>query len=264
MVKVNEPRYDKNNKMSVRPAKTQSDQSSLCSQWVAKDPRFLQADSEDSDQTGRMPWLIWVFPGRTLTLLVLSCRRSNVSNCNVDSQRKIPLGMDGTVYFQPRPRVCLFLPSTQFKLLEILPNDEIIQNWMPVRNSVAASNRTLTSKSNSLQPDHLISSHNSSPFLLVCDHYPCLGSGHRSNNLILTPLQLLCLCWGFTAQSTTRSCRAGHYSYKQWLACQANVPTGKWNGIRKPQTPEYLNSPCPPAPLAKYFVCKFKIISTEK
>ena len=27
-------------------------------QWVAKEPRFLHADSEDSDQTGRMPRLI--------------------------------------------------------------------------------------------------------------------------------------------------------------------------------------------------------------
>ena len=34
------------------------------------------AHSEDSDQTGRMPRLIWVFAGRTLTLLVLSCRGS--------------------------------------------------------------------------------------------------------------------------------------------------------------------------------------------
>ena len=31
---------------------------------VAKDPRFLHADSEDPDQTGRMPRLIWVFAGR--------------------------------------------------------------------------------------------------------------------------------------------------------------------------------------------------------
>ena len=30
----------------------------LCAQWVAKDPRFLHADSKDSDQTGRMPMLI--------------------------------------------------------------------------------------------------------------------------------------------------------------------------------------------------------------
>ena len=36
------------------------------------------AHSEDSDQTGRMPRLIWVFAGRTLILLVLSCRGSHV------------------------------------------------------------------------------------------------------------------------------------------------------------------------------------------
>ena len=36
----------------------------------------LHADSEDSDQTGWMPRLIWVFIGRTLILLVLSCRGS--------------------------------------------------------------------------------------------------------------------------------------------------------------------------------------------
>ena len=73
---LNEPRYDKTNKMSVRPAKTKISlggcpgwsESSLCAQWVAKDPMFFHADSEDSDQTGRMPRLIWVFAGRTLTL----------------------------------------------------------------------------------------------------------------------------------------------------------------------------------------------------
>ena len=56
-----EPRHDKTNKMSVRPAKTQISlgnrpvwsESSLCAPWVAKDPMFLHADSEDSDQTGR-------------------------------------------------------------------------------------------------------------------------------------------------------------------------------------------------------------------
>ena len=57
-----EPRHDKTNKMSVRPAKIQINlgihpvvsESSLYAQWVAKDPGFLHADSEDSDQTGRM------------------------------------------------------------------------------------------------------------------------------------------------------------------------------------------------------------------
>ena len=38
---------------------------------------LLHADSEDSDQTGRMPRLIWVFAGRTAILLVLSCRGSH-------------------------------------------------------------------------------------------------------------------------------------------------------------------------------------------
>ena len=73
--------------MSVRQAKTQISlgirpvwsESSLSAQWVAKGPSFLHADSEDSDQAGRMPRLIWVFAGYTLILLVLSCRGSIMS-----------------------------------------------------------------------------------------------------------------------------------------------------------------------------------------
>ena len=73
--------------MSVRPAKTHISldihpvwsESSLCTQWIAKDSSFLRVDSEDSDQTGRMPKLIRVFAGRTLTLLVLSCRGSIIT-----------------------------------------------------------------------------------------------------------------------------------------------------------------------------------------
>ena len=38
-----------------------------------------KAQSEDSDQTGRKPRLIWVFAGRTLILLVVSCRGSRVT-----------------------------------------------------------------------------------------------------------------------------------------------------------------------------------------
>ena len=53
-------------KDSDQLASTQSDQESLlCAQWVVKDPSFLHVDSEDSDQTGRMPRLIGVFAGRT-------------------------------------------------------------------------------------------------------------------------------------------------------------------------------------------------------
>ena len=58
-------------------ASAQSDQGLRCGlQCIAKDPSFLHADSGDSDQTGQMPRLIRVFAGRTLILLVLSCRGS--------------------------------------------------------------------------------------------------------------------------------------------------------------------------------------------
>ena len=40
-------------------------ESSLCTQWIAKGPRFLHGDSKDSDQTGQMPRLILVFIRRT-------------------------------------------------------------------------------------------------------------------------------------------------------------------------------------------------------
>ena len=54
----------------VRPAKIQIclgirpvwSESSLYAQWVAKDPSFLHADSEDSDQTWRiLGWLVMLF-----------------------------------------------------------------------------------------------------------------------------------------------------------------------------------------------------------
>ena len=68
-------------KVTVHPGKTQISlgirpgwsESWLCAQWVIKVPKFLHADREDSDQTGRMPRLIWVFAGGTRILLVLSC-----------------------------------------------------------------------------------------------------------------------------------------------------------------------------------------------
>ena len=73
--------WKKTNNVTVRPAKTQVSlgirpvwsESLLCAQWVAKDPSFLHVHSKDSDQTGWMPRLIWVFAGHTVTLLVLSC-----------------------------------------------------------------------------------------------------------------------------------------------------------------------------------------------
>ena len=52
---TNEPPHDKRNKMRYAPAKVRISlcirpvwsESSLCAQWVANDPSFLHADSED-------------------------------------------------------------------------------------------------------------------------------------------------------------------------------------------------------------------------
>ena len=74
-----EPQHDKTNKVTVRPAKTQMSlgirpiwsESSLCAEWVAKDPRFLHADSEDSDQTDlSLRWARSHFVGFVMSRLI--------------------------------------------------------------------------------------------------------------------------------------------------------------------------------------------------
>ena len=75
-----EPPHDKTNKMTVRPVKTQIslDIRPVWSEsWLSAYRKLGSLathweHSEDSDQTGRMPRLIWVFAGRKATLLVLS------------------------------------------------------------------------------------------------------------------------------------------------------------------------------------------------
>ena len=77
---ANELPHDITNKMSVRPVKTQISlgicplwSESLLSAWRKLGSLATHwAHSEDSDQTGQMPRLIWVFAGSTVTLLVLS------------------------------------------------------------------------------------------------------------------------------------------------------------------------------------------------
>ena len=77
---ITEPRHDKTNKVSVRPAKIQISlgirpvwsESSLSAWRKLGSLAIHWVHSEDSDQTGRMPRLIWVFAGSTHILLVLS------------------------------------------------------------------------------------------------------------------------------------------------------------------------------------------------
>ena len=80
-------------KWHVRPAKTQislgirqvCSESSLCAQSVAKDPSFLYVEAK-TDQTGRMPRLIWVFAGRTCYFVGFVMRRliyQVITNCKL-------------------------------------------------------------------------------------------------------------------------------------------------------------------------------------
>ena len=52
--RTNEPQHYKTNKMPCAPSEDSDQPGHPPSQWVAEDPMFLHADSEDSDQTGRM------------------------------------------------------------------------------------------------------------------------------------------------------------------------------------------------------------------
>ena len=88
----NEPPHDKTTKW-LRPAKTQIclgirpvwSESSLRAQWVPKDQSFLHVDSEDSDQTGRMPRLIWLshFVGFVMRQLKSSLNHIQVSKIKI-------------------------------------------------------------------------------------------------------------------------------------------------------------------------------------
>ena len=81
LLHIYQPRHDKTNKVAVRLAKTQISlgihpvwsESSLSAWRSLGSSTTHWVHSEDSDQTGQMPRLIWVFTGRTLIVLVLSC-----------------------------------------------------------------------------------------------------------------------------------------------------------------------------------------------
>ena len=70
-----EPQHYKTNKMTCAPSEDSDQPGHPPSQWVAEDPLFLHADSEDSDQTGRMSRLIRVFAGRRGHFVGLVVRR---------------------------------------------------------------------------------------------------------------------------------------------------------------------------------------------
>ena len=118
----NEPPHDKTNKWHVRPVKTKISlgihpvwsESSLCTQWVAKDPGFLHVDSKDSDQTGWMPRLIWVFAGCTCNIVgfvtrrlkCLVCKGEYVTHCSTAIPPDVAPGPD--MLYEPRHKKTCF------------------------------------------------------------------------------------------------------------------------------------------------------------
>ena len=124
-----EPPHDKTNRMILRPAKTQISlgirpvwsEFSLCVQWVAKDPIVPYADSEDSDQTGRMPRLVWIIAGR-LCHFVVFCLfltwggwynqfRRHASRCGVRSVSSTSNNTPTSVFFTPaNSRAAVVIP----------------------------------------------------------------------------------------------------------------------------------------------------------
>ena len=106
-----EPPHDKTNKITVRPANTQISlgirqiwsESSLCTQWVSKDASFLHVDSEDSDQTGRMPRLICVFAGHTCHFVGF------VMRWLIYEDRRLLNGLKHTVHYRTMARLLLLI-----------------------------------------------------------------------------------------------------------------------------------------------------------
>ena len=101
----------------------------LGAQLVAKDPRFLHADSEDSDQTGRMPRLI--FAGRTVILLVLSWGGSYITgfyilqlnfsfivrDLNLFSSVKCNVGLNPFWYYPDLLKISIFSLTNDMEIL---------------------------------------------------------------------------------------------------------------------------------------------------
>ena len=88
-------------------------ESSLCAQWVAKDPVLLQADREDSDQNGRMPrFKFWKSENSPISwtewnILINFC-------VNIDINKIWPKRLRNDIFH--RSRLCRALNSEKVKM----------------------------------------------------------------------------------------------------------------------------------------------------
>ena len=141
-----EPPHDKTNKMACAPsenrsvwASAQSDQSLLSAWRKLGSLATCWVHSEDSDQTGQMPRLIWVFAGRTVFLLVLSWGGSFVLFSFLRGWRfeGSNLPMQATVHANglginvERRNICPSYLSAFWNSIEYVWVSEIIPEYMP-------------------------------------------------------------------------------------------------------------------------------------
>ena len=124
----------------IRPVWSES---SLCAQWVAKDPNFLHADSEDSDQTGRP--FCWFFHEAAYstnrsTICCLQIKQSTDLACQFARAAYLDLWLTGLtgsieslVHFNIELlNACL----TSFSLYDIrLPWQKIVLSYVLAKNA---------------------------------------------------------------------------------------------------------------------------------
>ena len=138
IVILSEPRHDKTNKMTVRPAKTQISlgihpvwsESSLSAWRTFGSLATHWALSQDFDQTGWMSRLIWVFAGRTVTLLVLSCCGSSIGSLwkDTDETARICRMICAFVFFLYSMTAYFSLVSVTRTLANSVNSDPMSQN----------------------------------------------------------------------------------------------------------------------------------------
>ena len=178
------PKHDKTNKMTCAPSED-SDQP----QCIVKEPRFLHSDSEDSDQTGQMPKLIWVFAGCTghfvaFVMLQLICwSLSNKEKKNEPAHEIMALFIPSNMHAQPSSGArCLIFLSDPLST-SILHMCEHRRLWRDCANVQARLSLRWS-------PIHKYMYQNLMSWLKWC--------------------LFVCLCWGLTSQSTIfQSCRDG-------------------------------------------------------
>ena len=100
-------------------------ESSLCAQWIVKGPMFLHGDSEDSDQTGQMPRLIWASLGAQVILLVLSCGSSTRVDREYPEETRWKFRL-----------ICVFAGPCYFVSFAVLLSILLIFQWQTYHMSV--------------------------------------------------------------------------------------------------------------------------------